>query len=397
MVRSSDVPTTRLRLRGPTSFARASSRTARSRPSWWRACAGAFHHRVGWTCSTTPVGPGRRAEVTFLAPLDPLVWDRDLPRSVFDFDYLWEVYTPEHKRKVGLLRAADPVRGPVRIASSPASTASGVLRILGLWWEDGFDPGWPRASWRRCAGRWQPTCASVASGRIEWAPHLRRSPPHRDQASRLDPAAGPRWLHRRGISVSWNELPRRDNRDWSGGSWPVRAPAAAPAGPQPVPASRPRIMAGPARTQEALVEAPRTCHNPLPASRSSTWCKFPPPEGKAFGEGGPAGAAAASRRAAWPGGGGRGGDGPKEGGPRRRPGRGRRPGRPCPIASRKTSDEPRVVGIFDQRLVAPGDRVPRRRPARGRPAGASLALGAPMSSDIKRMLEGSTLARPPAT
>jgi uncharacterized protein YcaQ len=29
--------------------------------------------------------------VTFLAPLDSLVWDRDLLRSLFDFDYLWEV------------------------------------------------------------------------------------------------------------------------------------------------------------------------------------------------------------------------------------------------------------------------------------------------------------------
>ena len=34
------------------------------------------------------------ASVTFLAPLDPLAWDRDLLRNLFDFDYVWEVYVP---------------------------------------------------------------------------------------------------------------------------------------------------------------------------------------------------------------------------------------------------------------------------------------------------------------
>jgi len=37
----------------------------------------------------------------FLAPLDPLVWDRDLLRALYDFDYLWEVYVPERKRRWG--------------------------------------------------------------------------------------------------------------------------------------------------------------------------------------------------------------------------------------------------------------------------------------------------------
>ena len=39
--------------------------------------------------------------MTFLAPLDPLVWDRDLLRELFGFDYVWEVYVPEHKRRWG--------------------------------------------------------------------------------------------------------------------------------------------------------------------------------------------------------------------------------------------------------------------------------------------------------
>jgi uncharacterized protein len=42
-----------------------------------------------------------RAEVALLAPLDPFVWDRELLRQLFDFDYVWEVYTPQAKRKHG--------------------------------------------------------------------------------------------------------------------------------------------------------------------------------------------------------------------------------------------------------------------------------------------------------
>jgi len=39
--------------------------------------------------------------VRILGPLDPLLWDRALVRTVFDFDYVWEVYKPEHLRKWG--------------------------------------------------------------------------------------------------------------------------------------------------------------------------------------------------------------------------------------------------------------------------------------------------------
>jgi hypothetical protein len=36
-----------------------------------------------------------------LGPLDPLLWDRDLVRHVFDFEYVWEVYKPAHQRRWG--------------------------------------------------------------------------------------------------------------------------------------------------------------------------------------------------------------------------------------------------------------------------------------------------------
>ena len=37
----------------------------------------------------------------FVAPLDQIMWDRKAVNHIFDFEYLWEVYVPEPKRKWG--------------------------------------------------------------------------------------------------------------------------------------------------------------------------------------------------------------------------------------------------------------------------------------------------------
>lgn len=39
--------------------------------------------------------------VIFIAPLDQLMWDRKMISHLFGFDYTWEIYTPEAKRKWG--------------------------------------------------------------------------------------------------------------------------------------------------------------------------------------------------------------------------------------------------------------------------------------------------------
>jgi uncharacterized protein YcaQ len=38
-------------------------------------------------------------QLNILPPLDPLIIDRQMLKDVFGFEYTWEVYTPEHKRK----------------------------------------------------------------------------------------------------------------------------------------------------------------------------------------------------------------------------------------------------------------------------------------------------------
>jgi len=40
-------------------------------------------------------------KVSFIAPLDNFIWDRDLIEDLFDYNYRWEVYTPVIKRQYG--------------------------------------------------------------------------------------------------------------------------------------------------------------------------------------------------------------------------------------------------------------------------------------------------------
>ena len=86
--------------------------------------------------------PGGAAPgVALLAPLDPFVWDRALLRSLYDFDYLWEVYVPEAKRKWGYyvlpVLFGDRLVGRIE---PRLERKTGTLRILNLWFEDGFEP-----------------------------------------------------------------------------------------------------------------------------------------------------------------------------------------------------------------------------------------------------------------
>jgi len=81
---------------------------------------------------------GVPAKVAFIAPLDPLAWDRRLLRDLFNFDYLWEVYVPEAKRRWGYyvlpILYGDRFVGRIE---PRVDRKAGVLRVLGLWWEKG--------------------------------------------------------------------------------------------------------------------------------------------------------------------------------------------------------------------------------------------------------------------
>lgn len=86
-------------------------------------------------------GPMDGTGVTFVAPLDSFVWDRGLLRSLFDFDYTWEVYTPQAKRRYGYyvlpILYGDRLVGRIE---PRIDRVERTVRILGLWWEPGVDP-----------------------------------------------------------------------------------------------------------------------------------------------------------------------------------------------------------------------------------------------------------------
>ncbi|MDQ2934405.1 MAG: winged helix DNA-binding domain-containing protein [Chloroflexota bacterium] len=79
--------------------------------------------------------------ITFLAPLDPLVWDRRQLRGLFAFDYLWEVYVPAAKRRHGYyvlpILFGDRMVGRIEPRYDRREQR---LRILGIWFQNGFEP-----------------------------------------------------------------------------------------------------------------------------------------------------------------------------------------------------------------------------------------------------------------
>ena len=113
--------------------------------------------------------------VTILSPFDPLVWDRALLGSLFEFDYVWDLFHPPAKRRFGwyVLPILFRDRFVGRIEPK-IDRAGGVVQVLGLWWEDGFAPrradGFVDAmrsalrAYRRFAG----------AGRLDWPVHLGR-------------------------------------------------------------------------------------------------------------------------------------------------------------------------------------------------------------------------------
>jgi uncharacterized protein len=84
---------------------------------------------------------GATPAVALLAPLDPYVWDRDFMRSLHGFDYVWEVYVPAQRRRWGYyvlpILFGDRLVGRIEPRIDDRADA---LRILGLWWEPGYDP-----------------------------------------------------------------------------------------------------------------------------------------------------------------------------------------------------------------------------------------------------------------
>jgi uncharacterized protein YcaQ len=84
----------------------------------------------------TPLQTSTTDEVVFLAPLDP-VSARGRAKALFGFDYVWEVYKPEHQRTFGYYTV--PILWGDRLVGrfdSKLDRATKTFVILGWWLED---------------------------------------------------------------------------------------------------------------------------------------------------------------------------------------------------------------------------------------------------------------------
>ena len=79
-----------------------------------------------------------KPRMSFIAPLDPLLWDKSLILALWGFSYAWEIYTPAVKRKYGYYTL--PIiygdRFVGRIEAVP-DRKERILQVKGLWWESG--------------------------------------------------------------------------------------------------------------------------------------------------------------------------------------------------------------------------------------------------------------------
>ena len=75
----------------------------------------------------------------FLAPLDPMLWDRKLVEAIWDYQYSWEIYTPAEKRKYGYyvlpMIYGEKMAGRIEAA---ADRKTETLVVKNIWYEPGI-------------------------------------------------------------------------------------------------------------------------------------------------------------------------------------------------------------------------------------------------------------------
>jgi uncharacterized protein YcaQ len=111
--------------------------------------------------------------VAFLPPFDPLVWDRALLGSLFEFDYVWELFIPPAKRRWGWyvlpILFGDRLVGRIE---PRIDRAAGLVQVLALWWEDGFAPSRTEDFVDAMRDALRAYLRFGSAARIEWAPEL---------------------------------------------------------------------------------------------------------------------------------------------------------------------------------------------------------------------------------
>jgi len=80
----------------------------------------------------------KHKNMKFIAPLDNLIWDRDMITKLFGFEYTWEVYVPVVKRKYGYY-VLPVLYGDRFIARFEPEKSTTHMCMKNWWWENGVD------------------------------------------------------------------------------------------------------------------------------------------------------------------------------------------------------------------------------------------------------------------
>jgi uncharacterized protein YcaQ len=111
--------------------------------------------------------------VAFLPPFDALVWDRGLLGSLFDFDYVWELFVPPEKRRWGWyvlpITFGDRIVGRIE---PRIDRADARVQVLDVWWENGFAPGRTEGFVDAMRDALRAYLRFAGAGRLVWASHL---------------------------------------------------------------------------------------------------------------------------------------------------------------------------------------------------------------------------------
>ncbi len=111
--------------------------------------------------------------VALLSPFDALVWDRPLLGSLFEFDYVWELFVPPARRRWGWYVLPILFRDSLVGRIEPRIDRSvGRVEVLGLWWEGGFAPGRAEGFVDAMRDALRAYLRFAGATRLEWAPHL---------------------------------------------------------------------------------------------------------------------------------------------------------------------------------------------------------------------------------
>ncbi|MDP4093274.1 MAG: winged helix DNA-binding domain-containing protein [Bacillota bacterium] len=77
---------------------------------------------------------------SIIAPLDNLIWDRQLTKALFNFDYRWEVYKPASERQYGYYVLPVMYKDKFVARFEPGTDKkTGSLIIKNWWWEPGTE------------------------------------------------------------------------------------------------------------------------------------------------------------------------------------------------------------------------------------------------------------------